>query len=79
MIFNQIFRNTIEESMTAGGADSAFGPGANSTASQFSKDSYAPGDARNVTGNVKIKVQRRNFPETTLKKNKKISKPSWFI
>jgi hypothetical protein len=32
-----------------------------------------------VTGNVKIKVQRRNFPETTLKKNKKISKASWLV
>ncbi len=79
MLFNQIFRNTINESMVAGGGDSAFGTGAASTASQFSGDRYAPGDARNVTGNVKIKVQRRNFPETTLKKNKKISKRSWLV
>ena len=76
MIFNQIFRNTINESMVAGGTSSAYGSGVTSTASQFSGDRYAPGDARNVTGNVKIKVQRRNFPETTLNKNKKIKKRS---
>ena len=75
MLFSQIFRNTINERMTSGGADGAFGSGANSTASQFSKDSYAPGDARNVTGKLKVKLQRRNFPETTLKKNKKSAKP----
>lgn len=76
MLFNQIFRNTIDESMIAGGTDSVFGPGVTSTATQFSGDNYARGDARNVVGNAKIKVQRRNLPGTTLKKNKKINKRS---
>lgn len=76
MIFNQIFRNTINESMVAGGTGSVYGSGVTSTASQFSGDRYAPGDARNVTGNVKIKLQRRNLPGTTLPKNKKSKKRS---
>lgn len=70
MLFNQIFRNVINESMTAGGAGSALGPNVNSTATQFSGDNYAPGDARNVTGNIKVKLQRRMRPETINSKKK---------
>ena len=74
MLFNQIFRNVINESMTAGGAGSALGSGVTSTATQFSGDNYAPGDARNVTGNIKVKLQRRKFPETiNSKKKRKVS------
>lgn len=40
------FVKLIEEQMTAGGASSAFGPGVGSTATPFSGDNYAPGDAR---------------------------------
>lgn len=70
MLFNQIFRNVINESMTAGGAGSVLGPGVTSTETQFSGDNYAPGDARNVTGRAKIKLQRRNFPGTMSSKKK---------
>lgn len=59
MLFNQIFRNVINESMIAGGSSSVFGTNVNSTSTQFSGDNYAPGDARNVTGNIKVKLQRR--------------------
>lgn len=71
MLFNQIFRNVINESMTAGGTASVLGSGVNSTATQFSGDNYAPGDARNVTGNIKVKLQRRKLPETVNSKKKR--------
>ena len=74
MLFNQIFRNVINESMTAGGAGSVLGSGVTSTETQFSGDNYATGDARNVTGNIKVKLQRRKLPETiNSKKKRKLS------
>lgn len=60
--------DTIDECMVSGGVMSAFGPGVTSTASQFSGDTYASGDAR--IPKVLGKMQRRTFPETTILGNK---------
>lgn len=42
----QLINQVLEEENVAGGAGSAFGPGVQATATQFSGDTYAPGDAR---------------------------------
>ena len=58
-LFENRFIKLLED-MTAGGEGSAFGPGVDSTANQFSGDNYAPGDARNLFGSGKMpKIQRR--------------------
>ena len=36
----------LKEENVAGGGSSAFGPGVQATATQFSGDTYVPGDAR---------------------------------
>ena len=41
-----LIKQVLEEENMAGGAGSAFGPGVQATATQFSGDTYAPGDAR---------------------------------
>lgn len=41
-----IINEVLKEENMAGGAGSAFGPGVQATATQFSGDNYAPGDAR---------------------------------
>lgn len=71
----------IDESMVAGGVTSIFGPNVTDTSSQFSGDTYAPRDNRNLFGadNPKIfkKIQKRSFPETTIlntKKKKRVNK-----
>lgn len=46
MKFQQIVEEILTETAVAGGAGSAMGPGVQSTATQFSGDNYAPGDAR---------------------------------
>jgi hypothetical protein len=59
-------RSIIKE-MDTGGA------GIGATGDQFSSDSYATGDARNLFGNQnkKTPMVRRNFPETIMKTKKK--------
>jgi hypothetical protein len=42
----KIISDVLEEQNIAGGVISAFGPGVASTATQFSGDTYATGDAR---------------------------------
>jgi hypothetical protein len=42
----KIILDVLNEDNIAGGAESAFGPGVQATATQFSGDNYAPGDAR---------------------------------
>lgn len=69
MNFEKIVREVIEEQNVAGGARSSFGPGVQATASQFSGDTYAPEDARNVFGGVLPKIQTR-FGAISRKKNK---------
>lgn len=41
-----LIEQVLEEENVAGGAGSAFGPGVQATATQFSGDNYATGDAR---------------------------------
>ena len=41
-----IINEVLREQNVAGGTGSAFGPGVQATATQFSGDNYAPGDAR---------------------------------
>lgn len=57
-----IDKEKLEENMMAGGVGSVFGSGVTSTASQFSGDTYATGDARMVV------------PQSTTKKGKKKKK-----
>lgn len=68
MLFNQIFRNVINESMTAGGVAGVFGPAADGN-SQFSSDFYAPGDSRNALPGLSLNIQRR--PAFTKRKRSK--------
>lgn len=42
----QLIKQVLEEDTIAGGAESAFGPGVQATSTQFSGDTYAPGDTR---------------------------------
>lgn len=67
--------NLIEEVLTettlAGGVSSAFGPGVQATATQFSGDTYAPGDARvpkSLYGGI---VTRRGLIKRRKKRKKK--------
>ena len=46
MEFAKIVEQVITEDAVAGGDGSAFGPGVGSTATVFSGDNYAKGDAR---------------------------------
>jgi len=46
MEFQKLVETFLSEDVMSGGAESAFGPGVQATASEFSKDSYATGDAR---------------------------------
>lgn len=46
MEFKELVEKILSEDVVAGGAGSAFGAGVQSTATEFSSDSYAPGDSR---------------------------------
>ena len=50
MNFQQLVEQILHEDVVAGGDGSAFGPNVGGTATAFSGDNYAPGDARNVHG-----------------------------
>jgi hypothetical protein len=61
----------LKEENMAGGTGSAFGPGVQSTATQFSGDTYAPGDARvpkSLYGGI---VTRRGLIKGRKKRKKK--------
>ena len=61
----------LNEENVAGGAGSAFGSGVQSTATQFSGDNYAPGDARipkSLYGGI---ITRRGLIKGKKKRNKK--------
>lgn len=67
---NLIYQVLKEQSM-AGGASSAFGSGVQATATQFSGDTYAPGDARipkSLYGGI---VTRRGLIKSRKKRKKK--------
>ena len=50
MKFEKLVEQILQEDVVAGGEGSAFGPSVEVTASAFSGDTYAPGDARNPHG-----------------------------
>jgi hypothetical protein len=61
----------LENGMTSGGADSAFGAGVQSTETQFSGDNYAKNDNRmpkSIFGGV---LTRKKLIKPKRKKNKK--------
>jgi hypothetical protein len=67
----QLILDVLKEQNMAGGAGSAFGPGVQSTATQFSGDNYAPGDARipkSIYGGI---ITRRSLIKGKKKRNKK--------
>jgi hypothetical protein len=67
----QIVLNVLKEQNISGGASSAFGPGVQSTATQFSGDTYAPGDARipkSLYGGI---ITRRGLIKGKKKRKKK--------
>lgn len=67
LLINQV----LEEDAVAGGADSAFGPGVQATASQFAGDTYASGDTRipkSIYGGI---VTRRGLIKHRKKRKKK--------
>jgi len=59
MNLEQLVLQVLEEDNVAGGAGSAFGPGVTSTATHFSGDNYAKGDARNLFGSVTAKGKKK--------------------
>jgi hypothetical protein len=67
----QLVLDVLNEENVAGGAVSAFGSGVQSTATQFSGDNYAPGDARipkSIFGGI---VTRRGLIKGKKKRKKK--------
>jgi hypothetical protein len=71
MEFEKIVDIVLKEDMTAGGAGSVLGPNVGSTATEFSGDNYAPGDARvpkSIFGGV---LTRSGMSKTSKKKSKK--------
>jgi hypothetical protein len=46
MEFEKLVEKILSEDVVSGGAGSAFGSGVQATSSEFSGDTYAPGDAR---------------------------------
>ncbi len=67
----QMVLDVLNEENVAGGAASAFGSGVQSTATQFSGDNYAPGDARipkSIFGGI---ITRRGLIKGKKKRNKK--------
>lgn len=61
----------LKEENMAGGASSAFGSGVQATATQFSGDTYAPGDARTPKSLYGGIVTRRGLIKGRKKRKKK--------
>lgn len=71
MNFTELVKTIIAEEMSSGGEGSVFGPGVDSTASAFSSDSYAPGDARNPHGLYGGVLTRSGLKRKRKKKKRK--------
>ena len=67
----KLILSVLNETTVAGGAGSAFGPGVQATASQFSGDTYAPGDARVPKSLFGGKIFRRYINKGRKKRKKK--------
>ena len=72
MEFQKLVEQVLQEDVVAGGAGSAFGPNVGSTASTFSGDTYAPGDARKPTSLYGGVLTRKGLRKKNSKKRKKI-------
>ena len=66
-----IVSNCIQESLVAGGVGSVFGPNVTDTATPFSGDTYAPGDARRPGSLYGGVLTRSGLRKGKRKKNKK--------
>lgn len=76
MEFQKIVEEVINEDVVAGGEGSSFGPNVGATATPFSGDNYAPGDARNpysIYGGVMTRsgMKKRKSKKKKTKKKKK--------
>ena len=75
MEFQKIVEQVLKEDMTAGGVNSVLGSNVGATATQFSGDNYAPGDARKPTSLYGGVITRRGMSKINKKsKRKKKSK-----
>jgi hypothetical protein len=70
MKFQKLVEEILQEDVVAGGASSVFGTNVNSTATPFSGDNYAPGDARIVKGLYGGVVTRNGIRKKNKKKKK---------
>lgn len=70
MNLTKVIEQALNEESVAGGEGSVFGPNVGSTATAFSGDNYAPGDARNVHG-LYAGVLTRYGKKSKRKKRKK--------
>ena len=71
MEFEKMVEEVLNEDNVAGGASSALGPNVASTATQFSGDNYAPGDARKPTSLYGGVITRRGMSKTNKKSKRK--------
>ena len=74
MTFQQLVEQILQEDVVAGGDASAFGPNVGDTATTFSGDNYAPGDARNVFGLYGGVPSRRGMKKSKKSKKRKPKK-----
>ncbi len=73
MKFREIVEKVLSEEVMSGGEGSAFGPNVGKTASEFSGDKYAPGDARtpkSLYGGVLTRAGMRKGESKKRKKKK---------
>jgi hypothetical protein len=73
MEFRTIVERVLHEDSVEGGAGSVFGAGVASTATPFSGDNYAKGDARNLFGGPPPTILTRNGTIGGKRKKKKFS------
>lgn len=74
MEFQKLVEQILNENVVAGGEGSAFGPNVGSTASAFSGDNYAPGDARKPHGLYGGVMTRSGMHKKNKRKRKKLNK-----
>ena len=70
MEFQKLVEKLLSEDVVAGGEGSAFGSSVGSTATAFSGDNYAPGDARSVHGIYGGVISRSGIRKRKSKKRK---------
>jgi len=76
MKFEELVQIVLKEESVSGGEGSVFGANVGATATPMSGDNYAPGDARNLFGNVFSGVLTRSGLKKS-KKNKRKRKKSY--